>query len=237
MGSRVQGVLVRARPAAGDLDTIEQAFGFRLFELKGASVWLLDLDLPAQKATERAILRAARGLAPAYVDAVRVLACDDEPIEQLTWLAATAAIARQTSQPTLGFVSDDSRYDFAALSAPDGIAVIGDRVEPYLVRWEGGDLSVQPTVRDASALDRTQPPEELALIPSITILPAEALPASGYPLHGNVAAELYDFAPTAIGSLGISSPKGPTPGTLTLVEARGLASSCWDAALAPARVR
>jgi hypothetical protein len=229
LGYRVQGVMVRARPDAAGLTVLERAYGYRLFELADRGLWLIDLGVPEPKAGDRAIIRAARPLASGYVDALRVLGSDEETFEQLAWLAASAIAAKQFRQPVLGFVSDDAVLDFAVIVTPDGVGVIGDKLGQYLLRWESGALAIQPFT---SGGDRQEPPiapEELALIPAVTLLATETLGSGGYPLHGNVMAEMNGFADGAV-DLGIGTWNIGQVGSLRLVEAKGLDHSLWDRA-------
>ena len=71
-------------------------------------------------------------------------------------------------------------------------------------------------------------PEELDMLTSVTVLPPEPLPGGSYPVHGNVTAELAEFAPMAAGLIEASTVASPS-GPLRLVQDRGLESSCWDA--------
>jgi hypothetical protein len=229
LGYRVQGVMVRARPDAAGLTVLERAYGYRLFELADRGLWLIDLGVPEPKAGDRAIIRAARPLASGYVDALRVLGSDEETFEQLAWLAASAIAAKQFRQPVLGFVSDDAVLDFAVIATPDGVGVIGDKLGQYLLRWESGALAIQPFT---SGGDRQEPPitpEELALIPAVTLLATETLGSGGYPLHGNVMAEMNGFADGAV-DLGIGTWNIGQVDSLRLVEAKGLDHSLWDRA-------
>ena len=239
MGYRVQGVLVRARPDSAGLTALERAYGYRLHEVVGGGgLWLIDLGIPEPKPGDRAIIRGARSLAPGYVDALRVLGGDEEKFEQLPWLTASAVAARQLRQPVLGFVSDDDLLDFAAVVTADGVAVIGDRLGQYLLRWEAGSLTIQPFCKDGTDDEPPIPPEELSLIPSVTLLPNEKLAKAGYPLHGNVIAEMPGFAPGAA-ALGIGTWSFGPVGSLRLVEAKGLDHGPWDraAGVAPSRGR
>ena len=231
MGHRVQGVLVRSKPAVAALAAIEHAYGFRLYELTGRGLYLMDLAIPKPEPGDRAVIRAARPLAPGYVDALRVLGTDDDPLEQLPWLAASAAVARQLRQPVLGFLSDDDKLDFAAAVKPEGVGVIGDRLGQFLLRWERGELVIQPFSRDAEESEPPAPPEELSLIPAVTLLETGKLAGSGYPLHGNVIAEMSAFA-EGTEVLGLGTWKIGPAGSLRLVEARGLDHGLWDSALA-----
>lgn len=234
MQYRVQGVLVRAKPDAASLAALERVYGYRLFELVGRELWLLDLGVPEPKPGDRAIIKAARPLAPGYVDALRVLGADEEKFEQLAWLTATAVVARQVGGQVLGFVSDDAVLDFAIIAGPDGAAIIGDRLGQYLLRWEGGALAIQPFF--SSEQEPPVPPEEFSLIPSVTLLATEKLAGGGYPLHGNVMAEMHSFAEGA-SSLGIGSWNFGSLGSLKLVEAKGLENSLWDRAAGETRTR
>ncbi len=227
MGYRVQGVLFRAAPDQTGLGTLERAYGYRLFELPGCGLWLLDLGVPRPKPGDRALIRAARPLAATYVDALRVLGADDDAFEQIAWLAASALAAEELRQPVLGFVSDDETLDFAAVARPDGIEVIGDRLGQYLLRWENGALAIQPFYSDGTAWEPPMPPEELSLIQAATLLDTEELASGGYPLHGNVVAEIQGFAGGAA-ELGIGTVTGGQVGAVRLLEARGLDASPWD---------
>jgi hypothetical protein len=236
LGYRVQGVLLRAMPDAAGLTALERAYGYRLFELAGRELWLLDLGVPEPKSGDRAVIRAARMLAPGYVDALRVLGSEEETFEQLGWLVATAAAARQMRQPVLGFVSDDTLLDFAAVITAEGVGVIGDKLGQYLLRWEAGALAIQPFTNGGNHHEPPIAPEELALIPAVTLLDTEMLGSGGYPLHGNVAAEMRGFADGAAG-LGVGTYNVGPVGSLRLVEAKGLDHSLWDRAAAAARSR
>jgi hypothetical protein len=227
-------VLVRAKPAVAALAALEHAYGFRLYELTGRGLFLMDLAIAEQAPSDRAVIRAARPLAPGYVDALRVLGADEDPLEQLPWLAASAAIARQLRQPVLGFLSDDEKLDFAAVVKPEGVGVIGDKLGQFLLRWERGELVIQPFCRDADNCEPPAAPEELSLIPSVTLLETEKLAASGYPLHGNVMAEMSAFA-EGTEVLGIGTWNIGPVGSLSLVEARGLDHGMWDRAAAETR--
>jgi hypothetical protein len=229
LGFRVQGVLVRARPDGAGLTALERAYGYRLYELVGRGLWLIDLGVAEPKPGDRAIIRAARPLASGYVDALRVLGGDEETFEQLAWLAASAVAARQLRQPVLGFVSDDSLLDFAAVVTPLGVGVIGDKLGQYLLRWESGALAIQPFCSDGSDDEPPIPPEELSLIPAVTLLANEKLASGGYPLHGNVMAEMHSFAEGAAG-LGIGTWHFGQVGSLKLIEAKGLDHGLWDRA-------
>jgi len=229
VGRRIQGVLVRVRPDRAGLTALERAYGYRLYEVRGAGLWLLDLGIPEPSPGDRAVTRAARPLAPGYVDALRVLDSDEGTLEQLAWLTASTFVARQLRQPVLGFLSDDERFDFVTVVRPDGIEVIGDKLGQYLLRWEGGMLAIQPFSGDDPGGEPPTPPEELALIPSVTLLATETLAKGGYPLHGNVAAELTGFA-AAAGQLGIGTKDFGPPGSLRFLEAAGLNSGLWDRA-------
>ena len=234
MGQRIQGVVVSTEPSAAALDAVAEHYGFRLFELPGVGAWILDLAISGRP--DRATMRSARAMAPGYVDAVRVLDGDEHDLEQLGWLHASAAIAGFLSEPVLGFVSDDSILDFAAIARPGRIEVVADHVAPYLVRWDSGALTIQPYLQTAGA-GAPPPPEELELIPAVTLLTAEALPDGRYPIHGNVAAELHEFAPLAaalVGGAGDTGGAGYTDGAVEtggapkLLMSRGLDRSCWD---------
>jgi hypothetical protein len=224
VGHRIQGVLVRELPSAAALDSIAERYPFRLFEMAGSPIWILDLGVPGFP--ERATIRTARSVAPNYVDAVRVLDGEEHDLEQLCWFNAAVAVGKVLRTEVLGFVSDDSRLDFAIIAGPDGVSVIGDHVEPYLVRWDAKVLTIQPYSIGGGRPPR--PPEELGLIPSVTLLPAEPLPDGVYPLHGNVTAEIFEFAPLAAGIIGDAAVASPSA-VLKLVAARGLDTSCWDA--------
>lgn len=229
MGYRIQGVLLREKPTGPDLAELERTHGFKLFELRGRELWLLDLALPAAIPGDRVAVRAARPLAPSYVDALRVLGSDDHPFEQALWLTATARLAKLLGQTVLGFVSDDNGLDFAAVATPDGVSAIGDTVEPYLIRWEVGALMIQPYCGGADT-DVAMPcvPDELSLIPFVTVLEPERL-SGGYPLHGNVVAEVDGFARGAR-VLGIGSTSFGPLASLRLLDERGMAHSVWDRA-------
>jgi hypothetical protein len=231
LGYRVEGLLVRARPETAGLAALERAYGYRLFELVGHGLWLLDLGVPEPKPGDRATTRAARPLAPAYVDALRVLGGDEEKFEQLAWLAATAAAARQLREPVLGFVSDDELLDFAAVVSPEGVSVIGDRLGQYLLRWEDAALAIQPFCKPGPDEEPPAPPEELSLIPAAKLLPTEALASGDYPLHGNVMVEMHGFA-RGTAALAIGTKNFGPAGSLKLIEAKGLDHSLWDRAAA-----
>jgi hypothetical protein len=233
LGYRVQGVLVRARPDGAGLTALERAYGYRLYELAGRGLWLIDLGVVEPAAGDRMVIRAARALAPSYVDALRVLGSGDETLEQLAWLTAAAVAAKQLRQPVLGFVSDDNLLDFAAVVTPDAVGVIGDRLGQYLLRWEGGNLAIQPFFSDGKKEEPPVPPEELSLIPAVTLLNTEKL-TSDYPLHGNVMAEMSGFADDG-GGLGIGTMNFGQMGPLRLVEGRGLDQGPWDRAAAEVR--
>jgi hypothetical protein len=236
LGYRVQGVLVRSKPDSAGLTALERAYGYRLFELVGRGLWLLDFGIAEPKPGDRALIRAARPLAPAYVDALRVLGQDEEKFEQLAWLTVAAVAARQLRQPVLGFLSDDDLLDFAAVVTPDGVGVIGDRLGNYLLRWEGGTLAIQPFCNDGTDDELPVPPEELSMIPAVQLLPNETLAKGGYPLHGNVLAEVGGFADAA-SSLALGTWTFGPLGSLALVEAKGLDHSLWDRAAGEARAR
>jgi hypothetical protein len=225
VGHRIQGVVLNAQPAAAAVESIAALYPTRVFELAGAGVWLLDLAF--QPAPNRDAIRFARSIAASYVDAVRVLDGDEHELEQLGWLVASTTVARLVDAPVLGFVSDDVHLDFATIARPDGVTAIADHVPPYLIRFEPGQLAIQPYLR--SPKDGVpNPPEELGLIASVSLLPAEPL-QGGYPLHGNVVAEMYEFAPSASGLVGDDAAAAGARKALRLVEARGLDASCWDA--------
>jgi hypothetical protein len=224
VGHRIQGVLFQTRPDVLAIEAIAERYRFRLFELAGSAIWIADLAISG--GPDRAAMRTARALAPTYVDAVRVLDGDEHDLEQLGWLNAAVSVARILGQTVLGFVSDDSRFDFAAIARPDGPAVIADHVAPYLLRWDDGILSIQPYFKSSDA-GEPHPPEELSLIPAVALLAAEQLPEEGYPLHGNVSAEVYEFAPLAASVIGDGAVRR-TSGALTMIESRGVESSCWD---------
>jgi len=227
LGYRVQGVLFRTAPDLAGLAALERAYGYRLFELPGCGLWLVDLGVPVPKPGDRGLMRAARPLAATYVDALRMLGADDEAFEQVAWLAASALAAKELRQPVLGFVSDDEMLDFAVIATPDGIEVIGDRLGQYLLRWESGALAIQPFYSDGTPGEPPTPPEELSLIPVVTLLDTEELASGAYPLHGNVVAEMQGFAGGAAG-LGIGTFTGGQVGAVRLLEARGLDGSPWD---------
>jgi hypothetical protein len=234
VGYRIQGVLLKQVPQGAQLLDLEHVCGYKLFELTGCGLWILDLDLPVPGPGDRVAIRAARPLAPSYVDALRVLGNDEQSFEQAPWLSATAGVARMLGQPVLGFLSDDSGLDFAAIATPDGVAVIGDTLEPYLIRWEAGSLVIQPYCGNDPNAEIPVVPEEMALIPAAKVLETERL-TGGYPLHGNVVAETHGFAPAIevlrIGTWGV----GPV-GSLRLVSKGRMDQSLWDkAAGAPGR--
>jgi hypothetical protein len=234
LGHRIQGVLVRAVPDRAGLTALERAYGYRLYEAAGSKFWILDLAIPEPQAGDRAVIRAARPLAPGYVDALRVLDSDEGTLEQLGWLTASAVVARQLRQPVLGFLSDDNRFDFAAVVQPLGVDVIGDKLGQFLLRWEGGTLVIQPLATDVAGSEPPVPPEELSLIPAVTLLATETLAKGEYPLHGNVTAEMSGFA-AAASVLGIGTSNYGPAGSLALVEAVGLDSGPWDRAVGGAR--
>jgi hypothetical protein len=126
-------------------------------------------------------------------------------------------------------VSDDEALDFATVVTPDGVGVIGDRIGQYLLRWEGGTLTIQPFCKGGTADEPPVPPEELSLIKAVTLLENETLTSGGYPLHGNVVAEMHGFADGASG-LGIGTWNYGQAGSLSMVEAGALANSLWDRA-------
>lgn len=233
MAHRIQGVLLKQRPGEAALPELQRRYGYKLFEMVGREVWLLDLDLPAPKPGDRAAIRAARPLAPSYVDALRVLGSEEQPFEQAPWLTATAAIAKLLDQIALGFLSDDQGLDFAAIATPEGVSVIGDTLGPFLLRWEAGTLMVQPYSKNDPDEEMPDAPEELSLIPNATVLEPERL-SGGYPLHGNVVAEIHGFAP-GVEALGIGTMSfGPT-GSLRLVANDRMDHSVWDRAAAARR--
>lgn len=232
MANRVQGVLVLTKPQPDQLIELSRTYGFRLFELTDRAAWLLDLESLETDQDDRAVVRAARKLAAGYIDALRVLAAREGLLEQTFWLLATAAAARHLGQTVLGFVSDDDGLDFAAIAAPDGVVTIGDRVDCYLLRWENDSLMIQP-VRGAApgaawGAAVPEPPEELAFIPMVKLLPTEEL-SDGYPLHGNVAAELQGFL-NDYKVLGIGTKRGAADGSLRPLSTHLLESSLWDRA-------
>ncbi len=217
--------MMRNRPSVSALDAIGQRYPLRLFEMAATPLWIVDLGIVS--CPDRTVVRLARAMVRTYVDAVRVLNADDHDLEQLSWLVAAAEVARVTNEPTLGLVSDDGHFDFATLATPDGITTIGDHVAPYLLRWDDGELTVQPYIDgDGAAIPR--PPEELDLLASVSILPAEPLPGGSYPIHGNVTAEIFEFAPLAAGIIGESAVASPSAALRLLDTRGGLASSCWD---------
>jgi hypothetical protein len=221
-------VLLKQRPSEANLPELQRRHGFKLFEMVGRELWLLDLDLPALKPGDRAAIRAARPLAPSYVDALRVLGSDEQPFEQAPWLTATAAIAKLLDQTALGFLSDDQGLDFAAIATPEGVSVIGDTLAPYLMRWEAGALMIQPFCKNDPEEETPCPPEELSLIPNVTVLEPEQL-SGGYPLHGNVAAEIHGFA-SGVETLGIGTTSFGPIGSLWLVANERMDHSVWDRA-------
>lgn len=228
MAHRIQGVLLKQRPSEAALPELQRRYGYKLFEVVGRELWLLDLDLPAPKPGDRAAIRAARPLAPSYVDALRVLGSEDQPFEQAQWLTATAAIAKVLDQTALGFLSDDQGLDFAAIATPEGVSVIGDTIERFLMRWEAGALMIQPYSRNDPDEEMPRAPEELSLIPKATMLEPERL-SGGYPLHGNVVAEIHGFAP-GVETLGIGTTSFGPIGTLSLVTGERMDHSVWDRA-------
>jgi hypothetical protein len=207
---------------------LQRRQGYKLFEMVGQELWLLDLDLLALKPGDRAAIRAARPLAPSYVDALRVLGSEDQPFEQAPWLTATAATAKLLDQTALGFLSDDQGLDFAAIATPEGVSVIGDTIERFLMRWEAGALMIQPYCKNDPDDEMPCAPEELSLIPNVTVLEPERL-SGGYPLHGNVAAEIHGFAP-GVETLGIGTKIFGPIGTLSLVTSERMDHSVWDQA-------
>jgi hypothetical protein len=229
VGYRIQGVLLRSKPDEAGLAVLEKAYGYKLFELTGRGLWLLDLGVPVPAPGDLKTVKAARPLASSYVDALRVIGCDEEPLEQLAWLTAAAAAARHLRQPVLAFLSDDEEHDFVAIVTPEGVGVIGDRLRGYLLRWEGGALVIQPFVSSGTGQEPLTPPDELALIPKASLLPTETLAAGGYPLHGNVLAEIGGFA-QGDAPLGIGTWSHGPQGSLHLIEAKGLSHSGWDRA-------
>lgn len=229
MGYRIQGVLLRNRPDTAGLTALAKAYGYKLFELNGRGLFLLDLGVSVPPAGDLKMVKAARPLASSYVDALRVIGCDEEPLAQLAWLIAGATVARQFRQPVLTFLSDEDTHDFAAVVSPDGVSVIGDRLRSYLLRWEAAALVIQPFVAAAAGQEMPAPPDELALIPKASLLPTETLAAGDYPLHGNVLAEIGGFAPGDV-PLGIGTWNIGQRGTLTLIEAKGMVNSGWDRA-------
>jgi hypothetical protein len=227
VANRAQGVVIRTQPSPQILHAIAGSFSFRLFELKDQRLWILDLELVPPVAGNRGGLRQARPLAPSYVDAIGVLSADEKPLEQLPWLVASATIARLVRGSVLGFVADDAELDFVTVAAPEGVQAIGDHVKPYLLRWERNALAIQPYVRDQLSDALPDMPEELGLIPAINLLPAEPLPGGVYPLFGNVAAEMADFAPGTAEALGLSL-SGERSGSIEQVADGGMSVSCWD---------
>jgi hypothetical protein len=227
VGYRIKGVLLRAKPDGAGLAALEKAYGYKLFELTGRELWLLDLGVPEPAPGDLKKVKAARPLASSYVDALRVIGCDEEPLEQLAWLTAGAAAARHLRQPVLVFLSDDEEHDFVAVITPDGVSVIGDKLRRHLLRWEGSALVVQPFVSGGIGQEPPTLPDELALIPKASLLPIETLAAGGYPLHGNVLAEICGFIEGDV-PLGIGTRSHGPQGSLRLIEAKGLNDSGWD---------
>jgi hypothetical protein len=227
VANRAQGVLVRTQPSPQILHAVAGSFAFKLFELKEQRLWILDLELVPPVAGNRGGLRQARPLAPSYVDAIGVLSADEKPLEQLPWLVASSTIARLVRGSVLGFVADDAGLDFVTVAAAEAVEAIGDHVEPYLLRWERDSLAIQPYVRDTTFDVLPDLPEELGLIPAINLLPAEPLPGGGYPLFGNVAAEMAEFAPGVAEALGLSM-SGERSGSIEQVADGGMKVSCWD---------
>src|SRR5450830_1377112 len=166
-------MLLRAKPDAAGLAAVEKAYGYKLFELTGHALWLLDLGVPEPALGDLKTVKAARPLASSYVDALRVIGCDEEPLAQLAWLTAGAAAARHLRQPVLVFLSDDQEHDFAAVVTPEGVGVIGDKLRGYLLRWEVGALVMQPFVSDGTVQELPTPLDELALIPITEPPPTE----------------------------------------------------------------
>ncbi len=228
MAYRIQGVLLKEQPREAALPELGRRHAYKLFELVDRPLWLFDLDLPSLKLGDRAAIRAARPLASSYVDALRVLGSDEQPFEQSLWLTATAGLAKLLGQRVLGFVSDDEGLDFAAIATPDGVSVIGDTLEPYLLRWEAGALIIQPYSKTESGDEMPCTPEELSLIPAATVLETEQL-SGGYPLHGNVLAELDGFAP-GLEVLGIGTWSVGSIGSVRLVATDRMEHSVWDRA-------
>lgn len=235
MAHRIQGVLLKQRPSEAALPELQRRHGYKLFEMVGRELWLLDLDLPALKPGDRAAIRAARPLAPSYVDALRVLGSEEQPFEQAPWLTATAAIAKLLDQTALGFLSDDQGLDFAAIATPEGVSVIGDTIERFLMRWEAGALMIQPYSKNDPDEEMPRAPEELSLIPKATVLEPERL-SGGYPLHGNVVAEIHGFAP-GVEMLGIGTMSFGPIGSLWLVANERMDHSVWDRAAGARRER
>jgi hypothetical protein len=229
VGYQIQGVLLRDKPDVAGLEALEKAYGYKLFELPDRGLWLLDLGVPVPAPGDLKTVKAARPLASSYVDALRVIGCDEEPLEQLAWLTAGAAAAHHLGQPILVFLSDDEEHDFVAVVSPAGVSVIGDRLCGYLLRWEGGALVIQPFLSGITGQQPSTPPDELALIPKASLLPTETLAGDGYPLHGNVVAEMSGFADGDV-PLGIGTLSHGPQGSLQLIEAKGLSNSCWDRA-------
>jgi hypothetical protein len=229
LGYQIQGVLLKAKPETAGLAALEKSYGYKLFELTDRGLWLLDLGVPVPAPGDLKTVKAARPLASGYVDALRVIGCDEEALEQLAWLIAGAAAARHLRQPVLTFLSDDEAHDFVAVVTPEGVSVIGDRLCSYLLRWEGGALDIQPFVGEADGHEPPTPPDELALIPKASLLPIETLGVDGYPLHGNVLAEICGFAEGDV-PLGIGTWSHGPAGSLQLIEAQGLSNSGWDRA-------
>jgi len=131
---------------------------------------------------------------------------------------------------------DARDLDFVAIVKPEGVEVIGDKLGQYLLRWEGGTLAIQPFHKDGTEDEPPVPPEELSLIPAVKLFPNETLASSGYPLHGNVSAEIPGFAEGA-SSLNIGTWTYGPMGSLRLVEAKGLDHSLWDRAAGEAHAR
>ena len=99
----------------------------------------------------------------------------------------------------------------------------------YLLRWEDGALVIQPFVSGGTGQEPPTLPDELALIPKASLLPTETLAAGGYPLHGNVLAEISGFAEGDV-PLGLGTWSHGPQGSLQLIEAKGLSNSGWDRA-------
>ena len=228
MGYRVKGVLLSSEPDRARLTGIGKTFGYRLFLVKASQKWLLDLGVAEPKRWDAGLFKAARPLAPEYVDAVRILHPADIAVDQLPWLTATSYVARELGQSVLGFVSDDDLRDFAAVAEPAGMTCVTDKVDPFILRWDRGALSLQGYISDDPWSSPPQTPHELLSIAGVTVLPPEELPGGGYPLYGNVAAEMQAVAPGVAEALGLYSWDGPPHGSLTLVNWVRLDRSQWD---------
>lgn len=231
MAHRVQGVLLTSEPSTASLETIGRSLGYRLFYGRKHRIWLLDFGVAQGAPGDEQAIATARTLAPTYVDALRILCGPGAAMPQIHWLNAAGLVARTFKHRTIGFLSDDATHDFAVVVGADGVESIADRVEPYLLRWTPDELWIQPyTTGDmgASSAEPPEPPDAMYGIAGLTVLPAEALPDEGYPLHGNVIADMDEFAPGLPDALGLGSWEPPAPGTIVLARAGTLDASVWD---------